>query len=1659
MSTPAAKCLGELLDFLPHHRFTKVQEVVVPALFTNDHNCLVAAPTGSGKTMLLEVAMLRLFRHFLAPQANIYEDRRHRDGRKRNTAMTVPQRKWKAVYICPIKALASEKYEHWRAQFPTLTVVVETGDQQQQANQQEQHSGAIATATGESRARDGLENMACVSKADILVTTPERWDSITRRWKEKEVMAIVNSVGLLLLDEVHTVQEERGAAMEAIVSRVKVIQASSTAMQQNSATEARLTRIIAISGTLPNSRDLAEWLQVSPEMTFTFAPTDRPVPLTIRVIGYAHDSPNPFAFHRFLSFKLFSLVQQFSQGRPTLVFCASRKETISSAQRIVEDIRDAAARQGRLTELQPSAEAQQLTQQASDKQLRSCLMMGVGFHHAAMTKEDRQLVERMFREEYIAVICATTTLALGVNLPVHLVLVKGTNFFSNGQCQDMPVSEVMQMCGRAGRPGFDTHGMALVLTTQRSVHLYETLASGAVTLTCVESHLHCHMIEHVNAEVALRTIHSFSTAMDWVKTTFFWIRLRKFPSHYGLQFANRAEEVKFNAEAFVEALLERVLRVLMEEGCVRLSGGGALALSSPHETGAPVATSDIDYIKHPSAVFEATRLGRAMSRMYILFDTVCTLNAKVKNHGAAILSRGAPDDNSGVDSAPGAVDVGEATAAQKASARVEQIPNGSEVKMDSASEGAPPPSDSTGATVCVSKQQVVPFHLREVLQLLCHCQELVEVRLRQGDRGPLNELNKRVKYPLNSGRRGGREVREDWQKAYVLIQAHVGLLPLTEVSLRNDSLRLWAVVPRVSRFLEEYTWAATTSYSLAAHANVLSRCIERRVWPDGLVLRQLKHVSDSVARALLRSGYQTFESVRGVDARQLEVLSGRLPPFGSQLLSAVRRLPRVSLDISFTASVAEGDGRRDGRPEAGGVVQLTLSSSAEATPHERLPDAAQRQLSMPASSKAPDVNTQEFVDEIALDSTRMLLLVGIPSEDRVLLKRIVPLSALRSQNATCSTSVAAPQRTTDERRPGTICFPFVCPPLPLCRGSGDRMGRRIEARCLVLRVVGMDTVTVRDEALAVNDESGASENMRNSAPKPATDACTPSSAPKETALLSRTSVPPTQLSVEVAAEARTAFNELLEDFKYIASVGEQHHLCNSTPRQSSASRKRPRGDQSVRLIVEERQQQTEVEGEGEKDMAATRVALFAVPDANVPSLVPDPSDPHDRGDNANAGAAVTQASQERAAADGSPPDSAPPSPEQLAGPAPCLAASAGGEDGGCHSPKTGAAAQREKARIRLRPRDSPPASRPPDAAGALSHGCFLAERGEVPYAASQAAWRMPAGPQGACDTPLYATVPANETHAHSSRCTSPWGGKWSPSMGTPAVPTSRRFVVRVRPPHGSAVAQCGDVRGSWRRPEHEAVGPQEAFYYPPNPHATPLDMRYAATDVQSEWCPPSWMQDPSWMPDVVTSTHPYPYDMPPMMVRPGHYGPILAWPSGVGHPQGHWEHVAAAPVSHVVPQHPPSFFASQPRVRCDEVHQQAWQKRFRLPSHPPTPVPSVSVSHQPSPLAPHTVLKTEPWLSPLPPSVYPRREWHPSPPTQPELALPSLWAPLDNVSQPQHFATMNKDWRSRVPSAQMPERRANVSMARPALMPTTGGGNFSPNVRRCSSTTAVSWWQ
>lgn len=195
------------------------------------------------------------------------------------------------------------------------------------------------------------------------------------------------------------------------------------------------------------------------------------------------------------------------------------------------------------------------TCQPRSLKLKETLSKGVAFHHAGLCQEDRYLVERLFRSAELPVLCATSTLAAGVNLPAHLVIVKSTMQYTAKGYQEINELDLFQMMGRAGRPQYDTFGVAAILTDDTRKDFYQGLVEGR---NPIESHLHHSLIEHVNAEIFLGTISNLSSAVHWIKSTFLFVRAQLNPAHYSAKASG--------VEGFLEAKLGTILSSLVDSG-------------------------------------------------------------------------------------------------------------------------------------------------------------------------------------------------------------------------------------------------------------------------------------------------------------------------------------------------------------------------------------------------------------------------------------------------------------------------------------------------------------------------------------------------------------------------------------------------------------------------------------------------------------------------------------------------------------------------------------------------------------------------------------------------------------------------------------------------------------------------------------------------------------------------------------------------------------------------------------------------------------------------------------------------------------------------------------------------------------------------------------
>ncbi|KAL4881935.1 Sec63 Brl domain-containing protein [Aspergillus karnatakaensis] len=516
--------------------FNAVQSKCFPTIYKGDDNMVLAAPTGSGKTVIMELAICRL----------------------RNT---LKDEQFKVVYQAPTKSLCAERYRDWTQKFHSLGL-------------------QCAELTGDTD-NSQLRN---VQNSQIIITTPEKWDSMTRKWKDH--LRLMQLVKLFLIDEVHTLKEARGATLEAVVSRMK--------------SNGSNVRFVALSATIPNSGDIATWLgrsataQHVPAHREHFGEEFRPVKLQKFVYGY-QSTGNDFAFDKLCNSKLQAVIGTHSARKPIMIFCCTRNSAVTTAKHLARlwDASNPPARMWKGTNK---------SLPVSNTDLRTTTAAGVAFHHAGLDTGDRHKVETAYLDGKINIICCTSTLAVGVNLPCHLVIIKNTVGWQDGRCQEYSDLEVMQMLGRAGRPQFDDSATAVILTMKERVAHYEKLVSGSESL---ESCLHLNLIDHLNAEIGLGNVTSIESAANWIAGTFLFVRLRRNPTHYKLkEGANRDDE-----DVMLRQICEKDIKLLQE---------------------CQLVTSDS---------LKSTPFGEAMARYYIRFETMKILLAlKPKSDIAQILS-------------------------------------------------------------------------------------------------------------------------------------------------------------------------------------------------------------------------------------------------------------------------------------------------------------------------------------------------------------------------------------------------------------------------------------------------------------------------------------------------------------------------------------------------------------------------------------------------------------------------------------------------------------------------------------------------------------------------------------------------------------------------------------------------------------------------------------------------------------------------------------------------------------------------------------------------------------------------------------------------------------------------------------------------------------
>ena len=386
----------------------------------------------------------------------------------------------KGIFLVPLRALAWEKVNELKDICRNIL-----------------NGAKIGVSVGD------FDKIRGLSKYDIIVATSERADSLIRHnppW--------LNEVGCLVSDEIHLLNDSnRGPTLEVTLSKFREINPD--------------IQIVGLSATVSNSKEVADWLDA------TLVESDfRPVPLRK---GICIDNEIEWDGSEFKRIDIDGTEGIALDNLPDqcLVFVNTRRSAEAQAKRLsmligkrlmddeIEELKKYT------TELKSGAD--EVT--SVDSNLTKLIEKGAAYHHAGLTNRQRQIIEKGFREKKIKALCATPTLAAGVNLPAKRVIIRDltrwdSSFQSN---QPLPVLEIQQMLGRAGRPGFDVDGEGVLIAKniEHKEQIVETYFEGETEPVLSRLGSEPALRTHLLSLIASGTINTTEEMHSFLKRTLF----------------------------------------------------------------------------------------------------------------------------------------------------------------------------------------------------------------------------------------------------------------------------------------------------------------------------------------------------------------------------------------------------------------------------------------------------------------------------------------------------------------------------------------------------------------------------------------------------------------------------------------------------------------------------------------------------------------------------------------------------------------------------------------------------------------------------------------------------------------------------------------------------------------------------------------------------------------------------------------------------------------------------------------------------------------------------------------------------------------------------------------------------------------------------------
>ena len=417
----------KVIDFLKSEGYEELfepqEQSVKAGLFDEKKNFLITIPTASGKTL---IAMLAILSH-------------------------LSKHKTKVVYLTPLRALTSEKFEEFK-KLEKLNLGRKI---------------KIALSTGDSK-----EKKEKLEDADVIFLTNESMDANMAFQKDW-----IYDIGLVVSDEIHLIGDNtRGPTLEIILTRFK-----SGFIGKNP------PKIIGLSATISNSDELADWLNCElVESTFRRVPLSEAVYSRHIITNQdREETEGNFAKNRQESRHPKAWIglglDTVAEKHQCLIFAMTRKNAVAWAKEAGLDV---------VKELKPNQkkELEKISKKILPKEdydntkltseLAKTVKNGTAFHHAGLDQRCRTIIENAFKNRHIKLLTATPTLAAGVNLPARRVVIPSVMRYTNNGLEKISILEYKQMCGRAGRPQYDDMGESIIIAKGYPDEILEHYVDG-----------------------------------------------------------------------------------------------------------------------------------------------------------------------------------------------------------------------------------------------------------------------------------------------------------------------------------------------------------------------------------------------------------------------------------------------------------------------------------------------------------------------------------------------------------------------------------------------------------------------------------------------------------------------------------------------------------------------------------------------------------------------------------------------------------------------------------------------------------------------------------------------------------------------------------------------------------------------------------------------------------------------------------------------------------------------------------------------------------------------------------------------------------------------------------------------------------------------------